>query len=122
MGFAIERRTRLISEREKKIIAYHEGGHALVAYLLPNADPVHKISVIPRGRALGYTLTLPLEDKFLMLHRYFQQRGELVFTPSRVLRTLPLEDTKQGFLYFVGKFRLRLDDDLYQQFPGLSAG
>ncbi|HEX9411722.1 MAG TPA: ATP-dependent zinc metalloprotease FtsH [Actinomycetota bacterium] len=61
-----ERRTRLISEREKKIIAYHEGGHALVAYLLPNADPVHKISVIPRGRALGYTLTLPLEDKFLV--------------------------------------------------------
>src|SRR5207244_169893 len=60
-----ERRTRLISEREKKIIAYHEAGHALVAYLLPNADPVHKISVIPRGRALGYTLTLRLEDKFL---------------------------------------------------------
>src|SRR5262245_41139699 len=53
-----ERRTRLISDREKKVIAYHEGGHALVAYLLPNADPVHKISVIPRGRALGYTLTL----------------------------------------------------------------
>src|SRR5919197_732810 len=61
-----ERRTRLISDREKKIIAYHEGGHALVAYLLPNADPVHKISVIPRGRALGYTLTLPMEDKFLI--------------------------------------------------------
>jgi cell division protease FtsH len=61
-----ERRTRLISDREKKIIAYHEGGHALVAYLLPNADPVHKISVIPRGRALGYTLTLPTEDKFLV--------------------------------------------------------
>jgi cell division protease FtsH len=61
-----ERRTRLISDREKRIIAYHEGGHALVAYLLPNADPVHKISVIPRGRALGYTLTLPMEDKFLV--------------------------------------------------------
>jgi cell division protease FtsH len=61
-----ERRTRLISDREKRIIAYHEGGHALVAFLLPNADPVHKISVIPRGRALGYTLTLPLEDKFLI--------------------------------------------------------
>src|SRR5439155_26682266 len=61
-----ERRTRLISDREKNIIAYHEGGHALTAYLLPNADPVHKISVIPRGRALGYTLTLPMEDKFLV--------------------------------------------------------
>ena len=61
-----ERRTRLISDREKRIIAYHEGGHALVAYVLPNADPVHKISVIPRGRALGYTLTLPTEDRFLV--------------------------------------------------------
>jgi cell division protease FtsH len=61
-----ERRTRLIADREKRIIAYHEGGHALVAHLLPNADPVHKISVIPRGRALGYTLTLPMEDKFLV--------------------------------------------------------
>jgi cell division protease FtsH len=61
-----ERRTRLISDREKKVIAYHEAGHALVAYVLPNADPVHKISVIPRGRALGYTLTLPMEDRFLI--------------------------------------------------------
>jgi cell division protease FtsH len=64
-----ERRTRLISDREKQVIAYHEGGHALVAYLLPNADPVHKISVIPRGTALGYTLTLPTEDKFLISRR-----------------------------------------------------
>ena len=48
------------------MIAYHEGGHALVAHALPNTDPVHKISIIPRGRALGYTLTLPTEDKFLV--------------------------------------------------------
>jgi cell division protease FtsH len=61
-----ERRTRLISDREKKVIAYHEAGHALVAYVLPNADPVHKITIIPRGRALGYTMTLPTEDKFLV--------------------------------------------------------
>jgi cell division protease FtsH len=61
-----ERRTRLISEREKRVIAYHEAGHALVAHVLPNADPVHKISIIPRGRALGYTQTLPTEDKFLV--------------------------------------------------------
>jgi len=64
-----ERRSRLISEREKRIIAYHEGGHALVAHTLPNTDPVHKISIIPRGRALGYTLTLPTEDKFLVSRR-----------------------------------------------------
>ncbi|MEJ5186878.1 MAG: ATP-dependent zinc metalloprotease FtsH, partial [Candidatus Geothermincolales bacterium] len=61
-----ERKTRLISEKEKAIIAYHETGHALVAHVLPNADPVHKISIIPRGRALGYTLTLPTEDKYLV--------------------------------------------------------
>ncbi|MHB8840802.1 MAG: ATP-dependent zinc metalloprotease FtsH [Candidatus Aquicultor sp.] len=61
-----ERKTRLISEREKEIIAYHEAGHALVAHTLEHTDPVHKISIIPRGRALGYTLTLPTEDKFLV--------------------------------------------------------
>ena len=61
-----ERRSRLISDGEKRVIAYHEGGHALVAHALPKTDPVHKISIIPRGRALGYTLTLPTEDKFLV--------------------------------------------------------
>ncbi|HEX6009807.1 MAG TPA: ATP-dependent zinc metalloprotease FtsH [Actinomycetota bacterium] len=61
-----ERKSRVMSEREKRVIAYHEGGHALAAHVLPNTDPVHKISVIPRGRALGYTLTLPEEDKFMM--------------------------------------------------------
>ena len=61
-----EKKTRLISDHEKEIIAYHEAGHALVAHTLPNADPVHKISIIPRGRALGYTLTLPTEDKYLV--------------------------------------------------------
>jgi cell division protease FtsH len=60
-----QRRSRLISEREKQVIAYHEGGHALVSWALPNADPVHKVSIISRGRALGYTLNLPLEDRFL---------------------------------------------------------
>ncbi len=61
-----ERKSRVISEHERRVIAYHEGGHALVAHALPNSDPVHKISIIPRGRALGYTLTLPTEDKFLV--------------------------------------------------------
>ena len=61
-----ERRTRIISDREKQVIAYHEAGHALVAHILPNTDPVHKISIIPRGGALGYTLTLPTEDRYLV--------------------------------------------------------
>ena len=60
-----QRKSRIISEKEKKIVAYHEAGHALVARMLPGCDPVHKVSIIPRGPALGYTLQLPLEDKYL---------------------------------------------------------
>jgi len=61
-----ERKSRLISEKEKNIVAHHEGGHALVAKLLTHTDPVHKISIIPRGGALGYVLQLPEEDRYLM--------------------------------------------------------
>ncbi|MGH9190509.1 MAG: ATP-dependent zinc metalloprotease FtsH [Acidimicrobiales bacterium] len=61
-----ERRSRLISEKEKRVIAYHEGGHALVGHALPDADPIHKISIIARGKALGWTLALPTEDKYLV--------------------------------------------------------
>lgn len=61
-----ERKSRVMSVREKKTVAYHESGHALVATLLPNTDPVHKVSIIPRGSAaLGYTLQLPTEDRYL---------------------------------------------------------
>ncbi|MBF4162627.1 ATP-dependent zinc metalloprotease FtsH [Nocardioides acrostichi] len=59
-----QRRTRLMSEKEKLITAYHEGGHALVAAALPGNDPVHKITILPRGRALGYTMVLPDSDKY----------------------------------------------------------
>src|SRR5438105_1805047 len=61
-----ERKSRLISEDEKRVIAYHEGGHALVGHALPHADPIHKVSIIPRGRALGWTLALPEADKYLV--------------------------------------------------------
>ncbi|HQR26515.1 MAG TPA: ATP-dependent zinc metalloprotease FtsH [Nocardioides sp.] len=67
-----QRRTRLMSEKEKLITAYHEGGHALVAAALPGTDPVHKVTILPRGRALGYTMVLPDEDK------YSQTRSEML--------------------------------------------
>jgi cell division protease FtsH len=60
-----EKKTRVMSDKERRITAYHEMGHALVGHFLPNADPIHKISVISRGQALGYTISLPGEDKFL---------------------------------------------------------
>ena len=59
-----QKRTRVMSEHERLITAYHEGGHALVAAALPNTDPVHKITILPRGRALGYTMVLPEADKY----------------------------------------------------------
>ncbi|MBC7328034.1 ATP-dependent metallopeptidase FtsH/Yme1/Tma family protein [bacterium] len=61
-----QRRSRVISEKEKRLVAYHESGHALVAKMLPNANPVHKISILPRGMALGYTLQFPEQDKYLL--------------------------------------------------------
>jgi cell division protease FtsH len=60
-----ERKSHILNKKEKEITAYHEAGHALVASVLPYADPVHKISIISRGRAAGYTLKLPLEDRKL---------------------------------------------------------
>jgi cell division protease FtsH len=60
-----EKKSRLLSERERAVTAYHEMGHALVGHFLPNADPVHKISVVSRGQALGYTISMPAEDTFL---------------------------------------------------------
>ena len=67
-----ERKSKVMSENEKKLTAYHEGGHTLVGMLLPKADPVHKVTIIPRGRAGGYTLMLPKED------RSYATRGELM--------------------------------------------
>jgi len=61
-----EKKSKVISEKEKRLVSYHEAGHALVGYLLPHTDPVHKVSIIPRGRAGGYTLLLPKEDRSYM--------------------------------------------------------
>jgi cell division protease FtsH len=67
-----ERRSRLISDEEKRIVAYHEAGHALVMKMLPNADPVHKITIVSRGMALGYTMPLPAEDHLLYSKNKFK--------------------------------------------------
>jgi cell division protease FtsH len=67
-----ERKSRKISPREKEITAYHEAGHALVARMLPNADPVHKISIVARGMSLGHTRQLPIEDRYLMTRAQFK--------------------------------------------------
>jgi cell division protease FtsH len=90
-----ERKTRLISDDEKRVIAYHESGHALVGHVLPNTDPIHKISIIPRGQALGYTQSLPTEDKFLV------RKGEMVddlamFLGGRVAEELATGDVTTG--------------------------
>jgi cell division protease FtsH len=90
-----ERRTRLMGEVEKRIIAYHEGGHTIVGHALPHADPVHKVSIIPRGMALGWTLTLPTEDKYLV------SRGELIdrlamMLGGRVAEELTIGDFTTG--------------------------
>jgi cell division protease FtsH len=74
-----EKKTRVMSEKERLITAYHELGHAIVGHLLPNCDPVHKVSIISRGQALGYTISLPAEDKFLT------SRAELTDTMAMTL-------------------------------------
>ena len=67
-----ERKSRVMTEEEKELIAFHETGHALVGYALPNSDPVHKVTIVARGRSLGHTLALPTHDKYLV------RRSELV--------------------------------------------
>ncbi len=74
-----EKKTRVMGEKERRITAYHEMGHAIVGHFLPNSDPIHKISVISRGQALGYTISLPGEDKFLTT------RAELLDTMAMAL-------------------------------------
>ena len=91
-----ERKSRLVSEKEKRIIAYHETGHALVAKFTPTCDPVHKISIIPRGHnALGYTLQLPEEDRFLMSKSDLLNRI-CVLLGGRVAEELQFGDVTTG--------------------------
>jgi cell division protease FtsH len=90
-----ERRSRLISEEEKRIVAYHEAGHAVVAHALPNADPVHKITIVARGMAGGYTMALPQEDRTLISRAKFLD--DLAFTlGGRAAEELVFTDITSG--------------------------
>jgi cell division protease FtsH len=92
-----EKKSKVISEKEKWLVCYHEGGHAVVGFLLPNTDPVHKVSIIPRGRAGGYTLLLPKED------RYYATKSQLLdqvtmLLAGRVSEDLVLKEISTGAL------------------------
>lgn len=90
-----ERKSRLISDKEKKVIAYHEAGHALAAKFLPNTDPVHKVTIISRGRALGYTMQLPTEDKFLHSKNELLDRIAVLFG-GRVAEEVVFSEVTSG--------------------------
>ena len=90
-----ERRSMIISDEEKRNTAYHEAGHALVAKLLPGADPIHKVTIIPRGMALGLTQQLPLEEKYSYSREYLLNNLVILFG-GRVAEELALEHTTTG--------------------------
>jgi cell division protease FtsH len=90
-----ERRSMIITEDEKKITAYHEAGHALVAILLPGTDPIHKVTIIPRGRALGLTQQLPEEDKYTHSKGYLINRI-CILLGGRAAESLVFDDITTG--------------------------
>ncbi len=90
-----ERRSLILSDDEKRITAYHEGGHALAARLLPGSDPVHKVTIIPRGRALGVTMQLPEEDRHGYSRNYLRN-NLVVLLGGRVAEELILDDITTG--------------------------
>ncbi|MDW7670870.1 MAG: ATP-dependent zinc metalloprotease FtsH [Bacillota bacterium] len=91
----MEKRSRVISEKERKITAFHEAGHALVASMLPNTDPVHQISIIPRGRAGGFTMILPKEDKYYATKTEMEEHI-IHLLGGRVAEKLVLSDISTG--------------------------
>ena len=90
-----EKKTRVISDKEKRLVAYHEGGHAVVAYNLPHTDKLHKISIIPRGRAGGYTLLLPEEDRNYITRSYMLDEVTTLLG-GRVAEAIVLQDISTG--------------------------
>lgn len=90
-----EKKSRVISDQEKKLVAYHEAGHALVGHYLPNTDPLHKVSIIPRGRAGGYTLLLPKEDRRFMTKSQILDQVAMLLG-GRVAESLVLKEISTG--------------------------
>lgn len=90
-----EKKTRVISEKEKRLVAYHEAGHAIVAFNLPHTDKLHKISIIPRGRAGGYTLLLPEEDRNYITRSYMLDEVTTLLG-GRVAEAMVLKDISTG--------------------------
>jgi len=90
-----ERRSMIISDEEKRTTAYHEAGHALIAKLLPGADPIHKVTIIPRGMALGLTQQLPMDEKYTYPREYLLNNLVILFG-GRVAEELVLEQTTTG--------------------------
>ncbi|MFQ3550210.1 MAG: ATP-dependent zinc metalloprotease FtsH [Armatimonadota bacterium] len=90
-----ERKSRALGEKEKEMVAYHEVGHALVSELLPLADPVHKVSILPRGMALGYTMQLPAQDKYLITKSEFMDKIAGLLG-GRVAEELVFNETSTG--------------------------
>lgn len=90
-----ERRSMIMSEKEKRNTAYHEAGHALVAYVLPEADPLHKVTIIPRGRALGVTMQLPEEDKYNYSREYMDGRIAILLA-GRIAEEIFLDSCTTG--------------------------
>ena len=90
-----EKKSKVISEKEKWLVSYHEAGHALVGYLLPNTDTVHKVSIIPRGRAGGYTLLLPKEDRYYMTRSMLLDQITMLLG-GRVAEDIALKEISTG--------------------------
>jgi cell division protease FtsH len=90
-----ERRSMIITEKEKGITAYHEAGHALVAKLLPDTDPIHKVTIIPRGRALGLTMQLPIDEKYTHSKRFLENTICILFG-GRIAEQIVFDEITTG--------------------------
>ena len=103
MLYSIKKKNRILNEKERKIVAYHEMGHALIAASLPGTDPVHKVSIVPRGiGALGYTIQRPTEDRFLMTREELENKMA-VLLGGRAAEKIRFDHLSTGAVDDLGK-------------------